>query len=166
MKNTAVLLSSSPIALARKGGRRSSDILVAPNGSVAHAGDHIDSGRELFLSRLEWDLDAFDIPISSFRSALRPVADAYRIKYQLALSDPRIAILVSTYDHCLADLLYRHSTGDLPCTISILIASDPAARPLAEFHGVPFHLLSDPKNKQARSRKCSTSSGRRLTSSS
>jgi formyltetrahydrofolate deformylase len=116
---------------------------------VAHAGEHIDSGRELFLSRLEWDLDAFDIPTAAFEEHFRAVADAYRIKYHLALSDPRVAILSSSYDHCLADLLYRHSTGELPCTISIVIASDPAARRLAEFHGVPFHLLSDPKNKQA-----------------
>ena len=30
-----------------------------------------------------------------------------------------------------------------------MIGSDPATRRLAEFHGVPFHLLSKPKNKQA-----------------
>jgi len=107
------------------------------NGSVLHADDHIDSGRELFLSRLEWDLAGFDIPVSCFEEHFRPVADAYRIKYHLALSDncPRVAILVSSYDHCLADLLYRHSTGELVCTINIVIGSDPAVQRLAEFHG-------------------------------
>ena len=152
MKNTAVFLSSSPIALARKGVMAAiTQFLVAHNGSVLHADDHIDSGRELFLSRLEWALAGFDIPISAFEEHFRPVADAYRIKYHLALSDncPTVAILVSSYDHCLADLLYRHSTGELACTISIVIGSDPAVKRLAEFHGVPFHLLPDPKNKQA-----------------
>ncbi len=151
MKNTAVLLSSSPIAFARKGVMAAiTQFLVAHNGSVLHADDHIDSGRELFLSRMEWDLDGFDIPVSAFEEYSRPVADAYRIKYHLALSDncPKVAILVSSYDHCLADLLYRHGTGELPCTICIVIGNDPAARRLAEFHSVPFHLLSDPRNKQ------------------
>jgi formyltetrahydrofolate deformylase len=151
MKNTAVLLSSSPIALAYKGVMAAiTQFLVAHNGSVLHADDHIDSGRELFLSRLEWDLKEFDIPVSAFDEHFRPVANSFRIKYHLALSDncPKVAILVSSYDHCLADLLYRYSTGELPCRISNVIGADPAARRLAEFHGIPFHLLSDPKNKK------------------
>jgi len=60
---------------------------VAHNASVLHADVHIDSGRELFLSRLEWDLDAFDIPVSAFEEHFLPVADCFRIKYHIALSD-------------------------------------------------------------------------------
>jgi formyltetrahydrofolate deformylase len=152
MKNTAVLLLSSPIALARKGALAAiAQFLVAHNGSVLHADDHIDGGRELFLSRLEWDLEGFDIPVSAFDQHFKPVADAFQIKYHLALTDhrPKVAILVSAYDHCLADLLYRHSTGELACDIVTIISSHPAAQRLAEFHGIPFHLLSDPQNKTA-----------------
>ena len=128
MKNTAVLLLSSPIALARKGAMAAiAQFLVAHNGSVLHADDHIDGGRELFLSRLEWDLEGFDIPVSAFDQHFKPVADAFQIKYHLALSDyrPKVAILVSAYDHCLADLLYRHSTGELACEIVTIIGSHP-----------------------------------------
>ena len=120
MKSTAVLLLSSPIMLARKGAMAATaQFLVAHNGSVLHADDHIDGGRELFLSRLEWDLEGFDIPISDFEQHFKPVADAFQIKYHLALTAyrPKVAILVSAYDHCLADLLYRHSTGELACDI-------------------------------------------------
>ena len=90
MKNTAVLLSSSPIALARKGVLAAiTQFLVAHSGIVLHADDHIDSGRELFLSRMEWDLQEFDVPMSDFERHFRPVADAYQIKYHLALSSYR-----------------------------------------------------------------------------
>ncbi|HZD31362.1 MAG TPA: formyltetrahydrofolate deformylase, partial [Candidatus Angelobacter sp.] len=79
MKNTAVLLSSSPIALARKGVMAAvTQFLVAHNANVLHADDHIDSGRELFLSRMEWDLRDFDIPRDDFDRQFRPVADAYQ----------------------------------------------------------------------------------------
>jgi formyltetrahydrofolate deformylase len=152
MKNTAVLLLSSPIALARNGAMAAiAQFLVAHHGGVLHADDHIDGGRELFLSRLEWDLEGFDIPLSAFEEHFKPVADAFQIKYHLALTDyrPKLAILVSAYDHCLADLLYRHSTGELACDIVTIVGSHPSARRLAEFHGVPFHLLSDPQNKAA-----------------
>jgi len=150
MKNTAVLLSSSPIALARKGVLAAiTQFLVAHNGNVLHADDHIDSGRELYLSRMEWDLQEFDVPMSDFERHFRPVAGGYQIKYYLALSGyrPKVAILVSAFDHCLADLLYRQRSGELQCDIIHVIGSDPAVRSLVEFHGVPFHLLSDPLNK-------------------
>jgi formyltetrahydrofolate deformylase len=152
MKNTAVLLLSSPIALARNGAMAAiAQFLVAHHGGVLHADDHIDGGRELFLSRLEWDLQGLDIPVSAFEEHFKPVADAFQIKYHLALTDyrPKLAILVSTYDHCLADLLYRYSTGELVCDIVTIVGSHPSARRLAEFHGIPFHLLSDPPNKAA-----------------
>jgi formyltetrahydrofolate deformylase len=112
MKNTAVLLLSTPMPLARKGVvAEISRFLIGHNGSVLHSDDHLDSGRDLFLSRLEWDLDGFDIPISDFEHYFKPVAERFQIHYNLALTNyrPKIAILVSAYDHCLADLLYRHS---------------------------------------------------------
>ena len=152
MKNTAVLLLSSPISLARKGVMAAiAQFLVAHNGSVLHTDDHVDSGRELFLSRLEWDMDGFAIALTDFEEHFRPVADAFQVKYHLALTDyrPQVAILVSGHEHCLADLLYRHSTGELACDIITIIGSHPGARRLAEFHGVPFHLLNDRDNKRA-----------------
>jgi len=46
------------------------------------------------------------------------------------------------------DLLYRHSTGKLPCEVVRIISNHSTAKPLAEFHGVPFHLLSNPRDKR------------------
>jgi len=156
MKNTAVLLLSTPMPLARKGVVAAiSQFLVAHNGSVLHSDDHLDSGRDLFLSRLEWDLDGFDIPISDFEHYFKPVAERFRINYHLALADyrPKIAILVSAHDHCLADLLHRHSTGELLCDIVMIISNHPTAKPLANFHHVPFHLLTNPKDKRESERE-------------
>ena len=104
MTNTAVLLLSSPISLARKGVVASiSQSLIAHHGSVLHTDDHVDGGQELFLSRLEWDLDDFDIAIADFEEHCKPVTDQFQIKYHLALMDyrPKIAILVSGYDPAL-----------------------------------------------------------------
>lgn len=156
MKNTAVLLLSTPMPLARKGVIAAiSEFLVAHNGSILHSDDHLDSGRDLFLSRLEWDLEGFDIPISDFESHFKPLAEPFQIKYHLALSDyrPKVAILVSAYDHCLADLLYRHGAGELACDIVMIISNHPNAKPQAEFYRVPFHLLSDPQDKRKSERE-------------
>ena len=151
-KNTAVLLLSTPMRLARKGAVAAiSQFLIAHNGSVLHCDDHLDSGRDLFLTRLEWDLDGFDIPISDFGQHFKPLSDRFQINFHLALTDyrPKIAILVSSYHHCLADLLYRHSTGELKCDIVMIVSNHSTAKPLADFYRVPFHLLTNPTDKRA-----------------
>lgn len=150
MKGTAVLLFSIPVPLARKGVVAAiSQFLVAHNGSILHTDDHVDSGRDLFLSRLEWDLDGFDIPLAEFDEHFKPVAERFLIKYHLAPSGyrPKMVILVSAYEHCLADLLYRQSTGELGCDIVRIISNHSTARRLTEFYKIPFHQLTHPQDK-------------------
>jgi formyltetrahydrofolate deformylase len=149
--NTAVLLLSSPRSFARKGAVAAiCQFLIAHNGSVLHCDDHLDSSRDLSLSRLEWDLDGFDIPMSEFEDQFKPVAEPLQINYHLALTAyrPKIAILVSAYDHCLADLLYRQKTGELKCDIVRIISNHTTAKPLTDFYQVPFHLLTNPGDKR------------------
>jgi formyltetrahydrofolate deformylase len=152
MKNTAVLLLSTPYPMARKGAVAAIiQFLVTHNGSILHADDHVDDSRDVFLSRLEWDLGSFDIPITAFDEHFRPLATQYQIQYHLAHGDhrPKIVILVSAYDHCLADLLYRHHTGELACDVLMIISNHEKGKPLADFYGIPFHLLTNPQDKRA-----------------
>jgi formyltetrahydrofolate deformylase len=156
MKNTAVLLLSTPMPLARKGVVAAiSQFLIAHNGSVLHTDDHLDQSRDLLLSRLEWDLEGFDIPISEFAHHFKPVAERFLIHYSLALTNyrPKIAILVSAQHHCLADLLYRHNIGELACDVVMIISNHTTAKPLADFYDVPFHALTNPQNKRESERE-------------
>jgi formyltetrahydrofolate deformylase len=53
----------------------------------------------------------------------------------------RMLVMVSKFDHCLVDLLYRHETGELPVDIPLVVSNHPDLRPLVEHHGIPFlHL--------------------------
>jgi len=150
--NTAVLLFSTPMDFARKGVVADiSQFLVAHKGSVLHSDDHLDSGRNLLLSRLEWDLDGFDIPTAEFEKYFKPLAERFQIHYHLALTQhrPKVAILVSAYQHCLADLLYRHEIGELACDIVMIISNHTTPKRLADFYNVPFHALTHPQDKRA-----------------
>jgi formyltetrahydrofolate deformylase len=53
----------------------------------------------------------------------------------------QVALLVSRYQHCLIDLLYRHQIGELNCNIALIISNHEDARPLAEFYRVPFQHI-------------------------
>lgn len=53
----------------------------------------------------------------------------------------RVAIMVSKYDHCLNDLLYRYRTNALPIDIAVIISNHPDLKALAEWHGIDYHHL-------------------------
>jgi formyltetrahydrofolate deformylase len=74
---------------------------------------------------------------------LAPLAEKFEMRWRLELSavKPRLALMVSRYDHCLADLLYRFGSGELNCEIPLIISNHADARPLAEFYRIPFHLI-------------------------
>jgi formyltetrahydrofolate deformylase len=58
-------------------------------------------------------------------------------------------ILVSKYDHCLVDLLYRHQSGELACEIPLIISNHPDNQPIADFYKIPYSVISITKdNKQ------------------
>jgi len=67
----------------------------------------------------------------------------FEIQHRLALSGyrPRMVILVSRYDHCLVDLLYRQRNGELACEIPLIISNHEDARRHAEFHGLAYHCI-------------------------
>ena len=95
------------------------------NGNITSADEHQDQDLNLYFLRLEWTLADFNVDLASFESAdsLTPIAREFSMMWSVARSSdrPRVAILVSKSGHCLADLLYRHQIGELPCDIRLVI---------------------------------------------
>jgi formyltetrahydrofolate deformylase len=54
----------------------------------------------------------------------------------------RVMILVSRFDHCLTDLIYRWRIGDIPMDISAVVSNYPRETyGHVDFDGIPFHHL-------------------------
>lgn len=149
MKNTAILLVDCPD---RKGIVAAlSDFLYSHNANILHADQHQDADKGLFLTRIEWDLTDFGLPIADFGAAFGKIAGQFRMQWRLELSAtrPKMAIFVSQYDHCLADLLYRHASGELACEIPVIVSNHRDAERLAAFHRIPFHCIPIEPNDKA-----------------
>jgi formyltetrahydrofolate deformylase len=141
MKNTATLLINCPD---RKGLVATiADFLFKYDANILHADQHQDGENQLFLMRVEWDLQGFGIAPEEFARHFAPVAERFHMHWQLKLSAqrPKLAIFVSQYDHCLADLLYRHQSGELACDIPLIISNHPDTARLADFYQIPFHVI-------------------------
>ena len=99
------------------------------------------------LPEIEADLD----------KTLGPLEMEWRVTDQ---SIPkRMAILVSTSDHCLLELLWRHRRGELPVTIPMVISNHTNTAEDVRSFGIPFfHVPSQGPDKSAAEAKMVTSS--------
>ncbi len=141
VKNTAILLIDCPD---RKGIVAAvGDFLYRHNANILHADQHQDAERDLFLMRVEWDRKDFTLDHAEFTRKFAPLAERFAMRWRLEVSElpHRVALFVSKFDHCLADLLYRHQSGELPCAIPLVISNHPDAKRWADFYEVPFHVI-------------------------
>jgi formyltetrahydrofolate deformylase len=139
MPNSAVLLIDCP-------DRRGlvacvSSLLYKHDANILHADQHRDHALGLFFMRVEWELNGFDP--QAFRCAFAPLAAELKMRWTLTSSEhkPRVALFCSKYLHCLADLLQRWRSGDLPCEFCLIVSNHRDAEPLAGFYGIPFALV-------------------------
>ena len=104
----------------------------------AHFGDAI-TGR-FFMRTVFLDEPA---GIQKLRAEFAEVARRFDMEWKIVDSTikPRVLILVSKFDHCLNDLLYRYRTGTLPIDIPAVVSNHPDLQRVVEWHGIPFHHL-------------------------
>ncbi|MCG9040980.1 formyltetrahydrofolate deformylase [Laribacter hongkongensis] len=127
------------------------NFLMTYNANILHADQHQDEVENLFLMRVEWDLDGFTLPMESFSAAFQPIADEHQMNWHVSLSSrkPRMAIFVSKYEHCLVDLLHRWRIGELACDIPLVISNHEDCRRIVEFNGIPFHVIPVTRDNKA-----------------
>jgi len=148
-RKSAILLLSCPD---KKGIVASiAGFIYQHGGNILHADEHSDVDSGTFLMRVEFDPAGFDIPLNDFARPFSSIAASFGMQWRLARSDyrPRMAVLVSKYDHCLVDLLYRHQSGELPCEIPCIISNHPDSQAIADFYRIPFFLVPVEKENKA-----------------
>lgn len=101
-----------------------------------------DTGR--FFMRIVYDLDA-SVPASGqLRSRIEDLAEKLNLNWRLRpqREKQRVMLLVSKFDHCLGDLLYRERIGELNMDIVGIISNHPRDVMRVSMIGdIPFHHL-------------------------
>lgn len=148
---TATLLISCPD---QKGlVAKIASFIYANGGNIIHADQHTDFAAGLFLTRLEWQLEGFNLPRDIIGTAFNAIAQPLQATWQLHFSDtvPRIAIWVSKQDHCLYDLLWRQRSRELNVDIPLIISNHPNLGAIAEQFNIDYHyspITQDTKRDQ------------------
>ncbi len=70
------------------------------------------------------------------------------------LTPANVLIMVSKFDHCLDDLLYRQRTGEIKMQIPAIVSNHPDLKSLADWYEIPFHHLPvTPHQKERQERQ-------------
>lgn len=111
--------------------------------------DDLISGN--FFIRIEFSAPAKScLDEELFNREFSEVADKCSMSWELHDENyrPKILIMVSKYDHCLNDLLYRWRTDHLKVDIAAVVSNHPDLQGLISQHDIPwYHLPIAPDNK-------------------
>jgi formyltetrahydrofolate deformylase len=132
-------------------------ILAFPTGFLADRDCYIcsleqydDDSTGNFFMRAVFRLQEKSPAIEKLKQDFAEVGEMFGMSWQVhePHKPAKVLIMVSKYDHCLDDLLYRHRKGELNMEIAAVVSNHQDLRPMAEREGIRFvHLPVDKENK-------------------
>jgi formyltetrahydrofolate deformylase len=120
-----------------------SQFLYQSGANILDASQHSTDPREgLFFMRMEFLLPNLDK--AALEAAFQAqVATPLQMEWTIDYSDrrKRMAIMVSAYDHCLLELLWRWKSGELQVDIPLVISNHRTLEKDVANFGIPFHHI-------------------------
>lgn len=120
--------------------------LVNNNLNIIDSSQYGDSVSKRFFMRTQFvqaseadETPELDTLCTLFKSTANDFSLDFEINY--SVKKPRVLIMVSKIGHCLNDLLFRQSTGQLSIEIPLIVSNHPDFATLAATYNIPFHHL-------------------------
>jgi formyltetrahydrofolate deformylase len=112
--------------------------IVQADGNILESAQFSDPPTGIFCMRTSFespgqDIEAIRHLIASAVSRFGPLLTLRRESRR-----QKMLVMVSRFDHCLADLLYRWDIGELPVDLKLVVSNRADCRALVERHGLPF----------------------------
>ncbi len=118
-----------------------SGALLDIGGNILEQAQFTDEDTQVFSLRTRFESP--ESSVDTVKAALGARLDRFSPTLSLRPEGQRrrVLILVSKYDHCLVDLLYRFESGELPVEIPLIVSNHEDCRRIAERHGIEYvHL--------------------------
>ena len=104
-----------------------------------------------FFLRMSFHLPGVGDRREELETSFAEVAREFEMDWKLTLGAdvPRVALMVSRYDHCLMDLLWRLRRGELRAEVTKVVSNHPDLRDAVEAFDVPYEHIPVPKGEKA-----------------
>jgi formyltetrahydrofolate deformylase len=112
-------------------------------GNIISLHEHVDNFDKTFFLRVVWDMEHFEIPENELKNAFHPLGTKFRANWNILFTARklRVAVMVSKYEHCLQELLWRQRLLESAYEIPIIISNHPDLEPMAAYHRIPYHVF-------------------------
>ena len=123
--------------------------LYETGGDIREAQQFDDPETGKFFARIAFDLTGDQ---AALREGLNVAAARFALNWTIQdqSTSRRVLLLVSKFDHCLADLLYRWRIGELKMTPAAIVSNhERATYNGLDLAGIPFHHLPVTKENKA-----------------
>jgi formyltetrahydrofolate deformylase len=121
-------------------------------GNIVQSGQHTtDPDQGTFYMRLEFRDASLAHDREGFERAFGELAERFAMDWRIAYAAERkrVALMVSRYDHCLLDLLWRWRRGELDCEVTAVVSNHPDLAVDTASFGVPYvHIPVEPDTKR------------------
>ena len=118
--------------------------VAAQGGNIIDAQQFDDRSNNRFFMRVLFELGESPPRLEAFRERFTPLAEARGMQW--TLREPghrqRVLMMVSKFDHCLGNLLYRMRTGEMAMDVVGIVSNHPrTAMHVSMIGEIPFHHL-------------------------
>jgi len=124
-------------------------------GNIVEADQHSDPQENTFFMRVEIEREGFELSPNLFPTVWQPLAERLQMRWRMewGVRPKRMAVMVSKESHCVSDLLWRWSSGELCVDLPIVVSNHTDMREFVVRSGVAFqHLpvIAGKKDQQER----------------
>lgn len=116
--------------------------VTANGGNIIESGQYVDLDDKRFFMRLCFEVNE-GVELEYFKADFADSISYSNLEwklYDLSIK-PRVMIMVSQLGHCLNDLLYRYSIGQLPMELVSVASNHERYQSRVEHEGLDFHYL-------------------------
>jgi formyltetrahydrofolate deformylase len=121
-----------------------STFLFANGKNILDAQQYSDIETGRFFMRVMFDTPGAVTDLATLQAGFGVIAQPFEMVWQIRdrSAHHRVLLMVSKFDHCLVDILYRWRNGELPMIPTAIVSNHPRETYEGlDFGGIPFHHL-------------------------
>ncbi|HEX4206568.1 MAG TPA: formyltetrahydrofolate deformylase [Ktedonobacteraceae bacterium] len=121
-----------------------SQFIFEHGGNILESDQYSSNQHEhSFFIRMSFGEEGFRLNQAELVAAFTPIADRFHMKWSVHYTQQRkrAGILVSKFDHCLLDVLWRWQSGELALDIPFIMSNHLDLKPVAERYDIPYYHI-------------------------
>jgi formyltetrahydrofolate deformylase len=133
-----------------------SQFIFQRGGNILNLDEHVEREEKMFFTRVEWDTEEVALSAEDFEKEFSELAKQISATWEIRYSNnkQKLAIFVSRYEHCVQEVLWLNSIGELEADIKLIVSNHTDLEYLAKQYNVAFHHFPITKgNKPAEEQK-------------